>query len=81
MSAKVDGTVPYLAWGYHAAAVRGEAPREVSTGSIAAWLETRPVSERARRFHKDERQFAWWLSRTAGLVLERLEKIGVVKAS
>ncbi|MGB9886789.1 MAG: hypothetical protein ACPLRW_07325 [Moorellales bacterium] len=33
----------YLAWGYHMAALRGEAPTVVSIKSVLEWLETRPI--------------------------------------
>jgi hypothetical protein len=29
-----------LAWGYFAAALRGEVPREFSRGAVRAWLES-----------------------------------------
>jgi hypothetical protein len=33
----------WWAWGYHAAALRGEAPEKLSVEAVARWIETRPA--------------------------------------
>jgi hypothetical protein len=54
-----------LAWGYFAAAARGEAPREVSFGAIRVWLESGSPLAAQRLARIPAAQRTAWLDETA----------------
>lgn len=70
----------YLAWGYHTAALRGEAPATVSVKSVLEWLETRPIYQQHER-EKGKKWAATWKKHMARLVYAQLESLGVIKSA
>lgn len=59
--------IPFLAWGYYTAAVRGEAPREFSYLTVRAWVSRQPWAEgRQQRLLEDiTRGMLRWLAANA----------------
>jgi hypothetical protein len=71
--------VALFAWGYHTAALRGEAPREVSTRSIEAWLLTRPKYQRMWKHNHIGTTTVKQLARVMAVkVYRQLSSLGVI---
>jgi len=72
---------PFVAFGYHMAAVRGEIPPVLSRKRVRKWLESRPwVQERCARVDAEHTgQYEMWFKNLVAEVMRSLERTAVVR--
>jgi hypothetical protein len=79
MANEKERMIAFRAWGYFAAAVRGEIEPYVSQRRVEEWIDTRPWAEKTRVKLGSEAKYNYWRRDLAEKMVRWLEQFAVGK--